>query len=169
MHLCVSMAVESNINFLQLGRSDHDLVRHIEVAPEQIVYCGTVDMAFAATEDDLDLYAILAADKAVGFFKIDLKFPRTYSFARAGDLGLRAFMIDHRQQGRGLGRATLQALPAALRKLYPAAQALVLTVNLRNPIAVRSYLGAGFVDTGELYEGGLAGPQHVMRLPLAKA
>lgn len=87
MHLCVSMAVESNINFLRLGRSDHDLVRHIEVAPEQIVYCGTVDMAFAAVEEDLDLYAILAADKAVGFFKIDLKFPRTYSFARAGIWG----------------------------------------------------------------------------------
>ncbi|MCG7624566.1 GNAT family N-acetyltransferase [Epibacterium sp. Ofav1-8] len=160
------MTTPTPIDFLRLTHSDHHLVRHIEVAPEQIVYCGTVDMAFASTEKRLNLYAIRAAGAPVGFFKIDLKYPETYGFARAGDLGLRAFMIDHRHQGRGIATAALAALPGMLHRLYPAATAVVLTVNIRNQIAVRSYRRAGFVDTGEIHEGGLAGPQHVMRLDL---
>lgn len=43
---------------------------------------------------------------------------------------------------------------------------MVLTVNARNPAARAVYLAGGFADTGELYLGGPAGPQHVMRLPL---
>ncbi|WP_317386826.1 GNAT family N-acetyltransferase [Tritonibacter scottomollicae] len=169
MHLYRTMTTRPGIEFQRLEKSDHDLVRHIEVAPEQIVYCGTIDMAFASQEDRIDLYAIRAAGAAVGFFKIDLKYPQTYGFAHYGDLGLRAFMIDYHHQGRGIGRATLAALPNALRHLYPGARALVLTVNIRNQIAVRSYLQAGFVDTGDIHDGGLAGPQHVMRLPLRPA
>ncbi|WP_368484156.1 GNAT family N-acetyltransferase [Phaeobacter sp. HF9A] len=160
------MTETQNITFLRLTRADHDLVRHIAVAPEQIVYCGTVDMAFASDEAGIDLYAIRQGATCVGFFKIDLKYPQTHAFARAGDLGVRALMIDHQHQGKGLGTAALRALPAALAGCYRDAKAVVLTVNLRNQIAVRSYLNAGFHDTGELFEGGLAGPQHVMRCNL---
>lgn len=160
------MTKHQHIDILPLTRGDHDKVRHIQVAPEQVVYCGTVDMAFASDEGGLDFYAIQEADRAVGFFKIDLKYPQNYVFARAGDLGLRAFMVDQRVQGRGIGSGALRALPPLLRRTYPEAQALVLTVNMRNHAAVRTYLNCGFKDTREIHEGGLAGPQFVMRLDL---
>ena len=41
---------------------------------------------------------------------------------------------------------------------------IVLSVNVRNPVAIRTYARAGFADTGELYLGGTAGPQHVFEL-----
>ncbi|WP_255731568.1 GNAT family N-acetyltransferase [Phaeobacter sp. B1627] len=142
-------------------------MRHIEVAPEQIIYCGTIDMAFSSVEPGIDLYAVAAADAYVGFFKIDLKYPDTQTFTRAGDLGLRAFMIDRWRQGTGLGSATLRALPRFLRHSYPDAKALVLTVNIRNQIAVRRYLDTGFQLTGDIHDGGHAGPQYVMRQRIA--
>ena len=161
------MTKHQHIDILPLTRADHDKVRHIEVAPEQVVYCGTVDMAFASGEGGLDFYAIQQAERPVGFFKIDLKYPQTYEFAREGDLGLRAFMVDHRVQGRGIGSGALRAMPPLLRCAYPEARAVVLTVNMRNHAAVRTYLNCGFHDTRDIHEGGLAGPQYVMRLPLA--
>ncbi len=160
------MTKHRHIDFLPLSAGNHALVRHIEVAPEQVVYCGTVDMAFRSEEEELDFYAIRNGAGCVGFFKIDLKYPRTQGFARPGDLGLRAFMVDHRHQGGGIGSGALMALPGYLARRYPQAEALVLTVNIRNQVAVRAYLKCGFRDTGEIHEGGLAGPQHVMRIPL---
>lgn len=160
------MTKHQHIDILPLTRADHDKVRHIEVAPEQVVYSGTVYMAFSSEEAGVDFYAIQQADRAVGFFKIDVKYPQTYDFARSGDLGLRAFMVDHRQQGRGIGSQALRILPQLLRRTYPEAQALVLTVNMRNHAAVRTYLNCGFKDTREIHEGGLAGPQYVLRLVL---
>ena len=160
------MTKTHDISFIRLQKSDYALVRHIEVAPEQIVYCGTVDMAFASDEAGLDFYAVSVSGDAVGFFKIDHKYPQTYAFARDGDLGLRAFMINRDRQNMGIGTAALRALPALLRDNYPAAMALILTVNIRNQAAIRSYLTAGFARTGELFDSGIGGPQLVMRRPL---
>ena len=49
---------------------------------------------------------------------------------------------------------------------YPEANSVVLTVNMSNPAATRVYRNAGFADTGEIHEGGIAGPQLVMRMIL---
>ena len=166
MHYASVMTQSHDIRFLRLCKSDYSRVRHIEVAPEQIVYCGTVDMAFASDETGLDLFAITLADQPVGFFKIDLKYPAAYAFCRYGDLGLRGFMIDQPHQNCGIGSAALQALPDLLRATYPTARALVLMVNIRNQLAVRTYLKVGFETTGEMIDPGLAGPQLVLRRTL---
>ncbi|CUH79130.1 putative acetyltransferase [Tritonibacter multivorans] len=158
------------LRFRPLVQDDYALMRHITVAPEQVIYSGTVKMAFDSEERGVDLHGVFedrtGTEQPVGFFKIDHKYPQTYNFARTGDLGLRAFMIDQPCQGRGLGSAAVARLGPYLRRLYPAAEAMVLTVNLRNTAAIRAYLKAGMQDTGDLYTGGIAGPQHVMRLTL---
>ena len=61
-------------------------------------------------------------------------------------------------------RSARIALPDVVRRDFPDARSLVLTVNVRNPAARAVYLGGGFVDGGEQYLGGSAGPQHVLRL-----
>lgn len=160
----------SDLFLRPLRFSDYEQVRHITVAPEQVIYSGTVKMAFASEEPGVDFHGIFEAtpqaETAVGFFKIDHKYPEAYGFAQKGDLGLRAFMIDAPRQGRGLGHRAVARLGPYLSQLYPGAQALVLTVNMRNTAAIRAYRRAGMQDTGEIYTGGIAGPQHVMRLPL---
>ena len=141
-------------------------VAQVRVAPEQEVFSGTVAEAFEEAEEGVDFHGIFEGDGAVGFFKIDRAYDTRYPFVPAGALGLRAFMVDHACQGRGVATRAVRALPAYLRAHYPGAQALYLTVNLANPAARRAYLKGGFEDTGAQWPHGMAGPQHILRLPL---
>lgn len=151
-----------------ISQNDYPLVQHIEVAPEQIIYSGTIGMAFELTEPGVDFHLISQGDQVLGFFKIDHKFPQKYAFSQIGDLGLRAFMVDITAQNRGVCTQTLLAMPNYLKQHYPQAHALVFMVNLRNHSAMKCYLNAGCRNTNDIQTGGIAGPQTVMRLDLNK-
>ena len=78
---------------------------------------------------------------------------------------LRGFLIDLRQQGKGLGPLAAEAAVRAAAKLTAAlggGQAgVVLSVNEENPAGQAAYRKAGFEDRGQ-YLGGGAGPQRTM-------
>ncbi|MGR3758562.1 GNAT family N-acetyltransferase [Roseobacteraceae bacterium NS-SX3] len=149
-----------------VAASEFGLVARIKVAPEQIRFSGTVAQAFAAREKGVDFHAILHHEQPVGFFKIDRRYHERYSFAGPEDLGLRGFLIDRDQQGKGLASAAVAALGGYLAAQYPGRPTVVLTVNFANPAAIRCYLKGGFTDTGEVYPHGEAGPQHILRMEL---
>ncbi len=151
-----------------ISQSDYARVQHISVAPEQVVYAGTVAMAFEHPEAGVDFHIIIQDAQVVGFFKIDHKFPQTYDFAQPNDLGLRALMIDINAQNCGIGTQALRQMPDYLRHHYPRAYQLVFMVCLRNHPAMRCYLNAGCRNTGDIQTGGIAGPQTVMRMDLNK-
>ncbi len=143
-----------------------DRVIHIEVAPAQTKFAGTVREAFETREDNIDFHAISKDGRAVGFFKIDRGYAAKYDFCEAGDIGLRSFIIDLQHQGTGIGQAAVALLPAYLRQRYTRAKAVVLTVNFVNPAGYRAYTKGGFIDTGLTYPHGDAGPQNVLRMAL---
>ena len=149
-----------------LSLADRDRVAHLTVHPDQRRFAGTVAEAFDAPQEGVDFHAMLIEGQPVGFFKIDRTYPALHGFAEAGDLGLRAVIVDAARQGQGIGTAAMRALPAYLRGLYPQARRLWLTVNLQNPAAIASYRKGGFQDTGAIWPHGVAGPQHIMRLSL---
>lgn len=145
-------------------------VRRLQVAPEQLQFVG--DTAYNLEQTRLDpnseAMAVLAGERVVGFYRLD--FSVAAIAGRALDepsVGLRAYVIDQREQGRGYGSAAMRACVEDLRLRYPERRLLALTVNVRNRAAIAAYLKAGFHDTGELYHGGAAGPQHLMLLRLA--
>ncbi|MEM1386611.1 MAG: GNAT family N-acetyltransferase [Pseudomonadota bacterium] len=146
-----------------------DLVAGVQVAAEQRVFTGTVAQAFRSREGGIDFHGVFRGERAVGFFKIDRRYARRYTFAALNDLGLRAFMIDLSHQGQGLGTAATAMLGPYIRAAYPEAATLWLTVNKSNPAAIRAYGKGGFTDTGKMWLLGNAGPQHIMRLPLPPA
>ena len=78
---------------------------------------------------------------------------------------LRGFLIDRRQQGKGLGTLAADAAVREAAKLTAGlggGQAgVVLSVNELNPGGLAAYRKAGFEDRGR-YEGGDAGPQRIM-------
>ncbi|MVO16282.1 GNAT family N-acetyltransferase [Parasedimentitalea huanghaiensis] len=156
------------IELRPISKQDFDLVRHIQVTDDQTLYSGTILQAFNSPETDLDFHAIFAEDRTVGFFKIDRGFGVKNDFARDGEIGLRGFMIDINQQGKGLGRTAACALRDYLPNLYPSAPSIALLVDMINPAAYACYAKAGFVDTGELLSKGLTGPQHIMRMSLSQ-
>lgn len=153
----------------RLSRGDFSRVAGIEVTEDQRAFSGTVREAFDLHEDGVELHAIRQGDAEIGFFKIDRHYATRHDHAKAGDLGLRGFLIDRRRQGQGLATAAVRAFRSYLPVHYPSFKAVCLTVNCANPGAIRCYLKGGFRDTGKIHLGGRAGPQHVMRMSLASA
>jgi diamine N-acetyltransferase len=68
-----------------------------------------------------------------------------------GTYNLGGIVIDHRHQGRGLGRSALDALVAHLRAREVPGD-IVLTVHAENERARRLYERYGFSATGEVME-----------------
>ncbi|MEO7200855.1 MAG: GNAT family N-acetyltransferase [Dokdonella sp.] len=114
-----------------------------------------------------DSMVILHGATPIGYYRID---PHSRSVAghdfEVPALGMRAFFIDIHWQGRGFGTQALRALIADLGRRYPEARLLVLAVNVSNTAALQLYQRAGFTGNGELYHGGRAGPQQLLRRTL---
>lgn len=140
-------------------------VRALQVAPAQRDYVGDAAFNLAQAQADplSEAMAILADDTVIGFYRLDFA-PNAVAGRASGapSVGLRAFMLDLAQQGRGHGTRAAVAMCADLRRRHPQRRLLLLAVNCRNRAAVAAYRKAGFVETGELQRGGRAGPLQLM-------
>lgn len=145
---------------------DQHPVSRLSVRPDQIPFVGTIDELLSAPAHRQP-YLICCDDRVVGFFHIDADYANEYEFAAARDVGLRAFFIAEAEQGNGFGRRAIEQLQSLISRDYPQAAAVVLTVNTRNPAAYHIYTQHGFRDTGALYHGGAAGPQHILRMAVS--
>ncbi len=161
-----SLLPNAMITLRRLTSADWNTARDLSVAENQREFVGTLDEILAAAEPSHHFHVIERDNEPVGFFNIDTGYGQWFEMAEPGELGLRSFLIDQRFQGQGLGKLTSQALAPYLRQHYSEYPAIVLTVNFRNPGAYHLYQLAGFKDGGDVYYGGAAGPQHVMRLRL---
>jgi RimJ/RimL family protein N-acetyltransferase len=134
--------------------------------PDQEGYSGVPRQTLRDAERRRSLpVAMMLDDEPVGFFILDRAgVPGSRHVPAA--IGLRAFFVDARHQGRGIAGAALRALPDFARAHFPGARAVVLTVNVDNPIAQRAYMHAGFRQTGDLHLGGVLGPQQVLVLEI---
>lgn len=137
----------------------------LQVAAGQDLFVGDTafNVADACRAPDSDAMAILCEDAVIGFYRLDhVASVVTRQPLGSGSVGLRAFMIDVRWQGRGYAARALAACCGDLARRRPDAALLALNVECRNIRAIRTYRNAGFVDTGELVAGGRGGPQHLM-------
>ena len=133
--------------------------------PTQEEFSGRADQTLPLAERDpaRHPYVLVEDGVPVAFLVLDETPSAAYPSA---DLLLRGFFVDAAAQGRGVASRAVAALPDVLRRDFPRARTVVLTVNVRNPVARAVYVRGGFVDDGELYLGGSVGPQHVLRLGL---
>ena len=155
----------------------------LRVAPDQVAHVGDTAFNFrnALLDNRCDAMAIVITGRAmagnpgasplpaagdrrvIGFYRLDYA-PTIISRVPIdpATVGLRAFMIDIGWQGRGFGGRAIRACCEDLRLRHPERRLLALNVDCSNIAAIRSYRMAGFVDSGELYRGGKAGPQRLM-------
>ena len=166
----------ATIRWLPSGRMDVSLApvgpqlreRLLALAPrpEQERFAGRLAETLPAAEADpaREPVAILEDGVPVGFFVLHRGPGAGVLAPEARDVLLRAFLVDARAQGRGIATRALAALPGFVARHLPDVHRIVLSVNVRNPVAIRTYARAGFADTGRLYLGGTAGPQHVFEL-----
>lgn len=140
-------------------------VRDVQVAPAQAQYVGNTAFNLQDADNDplSEPMAILRNGQVIGFYRLDFA-PNSIIGRSLGTphAGVRAFCIDHRQQGHGYGARAVTAMADDLGKRHPDRRLLVLAVNARNRIAIATYKRAGFIHNGQYVPGGRAGPQLVM-------
>ncbi|NUY54989.1 MULTISPECIES: GNAT family N-acetyltransferase [Salinivibrio] len=152
----------TEINVAPLTNEDIEGVREVSLPHQQVKFAGTADEFLAEDSETIHRHVIKRAGETVGFFKLDTDYTSQYDFCPPKTLGLRMFVVDARYQGQGLGTGAVKALLKYLPVAYRDFNWVYLTVNCQNPAAKACYQKGGFTDTGELYWGGAAGPQHIM-------
>ena len=153
------------VTLAPLPRDRLSEVAHFTLPPDQAPF-SDLPLTVMDTGAARDGHVILADGEPAGFFAIDRDYGAHHDFAPEGALGLRMFSVNHADQGRGIASAGVAALRGYLAAQYPGWDWCYLTVNCRNPAAIRVYEKGGFEYTDALYLGGDLGPQHIMRLPL---
>jgi GNAT superfamily N-acetyltransferase len=126
-------------------------------------------MLIGLEEDSRSPFAIDSDGSAVGVLTLQAGAATLAGWADDESAWLlRGFLIDRRQQGKGLGTLAADAAVRAAAKLTAAlggGQAgVVLSVNEENPAGRAAYRNAGFEDRGP-YLGSDAGPQRTLYRP----
>ena len=129
----------------------------LQVHPEQLAYSGDIYCALNSllvnpNPGAIKGFALLADDLPVAFLLLKRP-PCLPHWADEHSATLHALQVDRHQQGRGFGKACLQALPAVALQAWPQIKGLELSVDADNVAAMGLYLGAGWVDSGEAYTG----------------
>lgn len=142
-----------------------ETVAALQVGAGQRAYVADVAFNLADAQRDplSEAMAVLADAHVIGFYRLD--FAPTAVIGRrmaAPSVAVRAFLIDRRWQRRGYGTRAARALCIDLQQRYPERRLAILLVHSGNQTARAAYRRAGFVDTGEQFAGGRAGPQRLL-------
>ena len=139
----------SDIQLVEVTAENLRAVIDLEVAEHQrdFVAPNAVSIAQHCYNDSSWMRAVYVDDSPAGFVLLSERpeVPRYY---------LWRFMIDHRFQGKGVGRRALELVIDHVRTL-PQASEMYLTY-VPHPDGPRDfYAAAGFVETGEAHDGEL--------------
>ena len=139
-----------------LNARQRQQVEAIEVHKEQIKFSGDIHGALhtllSRPGPGVKGFALLAEDIPVAFLLLKRP-PVLPAWANEHSATLHALQVDQRAQGKGYGKACLQALPEVARQAWPQIKGLELSVDADNEAAIALYAKFGWVDSGEAYKG----------------
>ncbi|MFF1254580.1 GNAT family N-acetyltransferase [Pseudarthrobacter sp. NPDC058329] len=155
--------LDDDARAIQLGA-----VAELELGPGQERFVGDpLRMALAGlAEESRRPYVIEFLGSAVGMLTLQAGAARLAGWPDDDSAWLlRGFLIDRRQQGKGLGPLGAAAAAAAAEKLSvrhgTGETGVVLSVSETNRAGLSAYRRAGFEDRGQ-YSGTSAEPQRIM-------
>uniref|UniRef100_UPI003F584493 GNAT family N-acetyltransferase n=1 Tax=Vibrio cholerae TaxID=666 RepID=UPI003F584493 len=109
----------------RLNESHINAIQKVSVEDEQLRFAGTAEEFLQDGSDTAHLHVIKHDGSIVGFFKLDIAYSESYQFCPSDGLGLRFFVIDKSQQGKGLGTKAVKALFDYLKKSCTRALCLI--------------------------------------------
>jgi GNAT superfamily N-acetyltransferase len=148
-----------------VGTRHRAALLRLRVRPEQRGYVGAVAdlLADAAACPASTSLAILCGEEVIGHARIEANARSVAGYEpEQPTLGLRAFFIDARCQGQGLGTRALAALLDELAARHPHAGGVMLAVDTGNTAALALYRRAGFTDARGRYDGAPSPPQRLL-------
>jgi diamine N-acetyltransferase len=125
-----------------IGKGNRAAILALELSPEQqgFVASNAESLAEARQDDEAIARAIVAAGRVVGFLM--------YSAPEDDDEAIiYRFMIDRREQGKGLGRAAVAKALQEIARLSHIRRVLIC-YEPENEAARRLYASFGFVEQG---------------------
>ncbi|KNH24438.1 GNAT family acetyltransferase [Pseudomonas syringae] len=144
------------VPYESLNALQRQQVEAIEIHTEQIRFSGDIHGALhtllSKPGPGVKGFALLVADVPVAFLLLKRP-PVLPAWADEHSATLHALQVDRRAQGKGYGKACLQALPEVARQAWPEIKGLELSVDADNESAIALYAKYGFVDSGEAYKG----------------
>ncbi len=158
-HLCRKKEIPVSAQLVpydRLNALQREQVEAIEIHAEQIKFSGDIHGALhtllSKPGPGVKGFALLADELPVAFLLLKRP-PVLPDWANEHSATLHALQVDRRAQGKGYGKACLQALPDAARLAWPEIKGLELSVDADNDAAIALYAKHGYVDSGEAYKG----------------
>lgn len=150
----------------ELSAEERAGVRGLTISAAQIEYAGTIEAAIAHCEandeGELTGLAILAPTGIAGFLL--LKRGRAApDWVPDSAAAITALRVDTGHQGRGVGTAALQLVPAWVGSNWRRVDSVVLSVDEENAAAIRSYRKAGWSDDGVRIRGRIGWERRMTR------
>ena len=144
------------VPYESLNALQRQQVEAIEVHNDQVRFSGDIHGALhtllSRPGPGVKGFALLAQDIPVAFLLLKRP-PVLPAWADEHSATLHALQVDQRAQGKGYGKACLQALPDVARQAWPEIRGLELSVDADNAPAIALYARFGYVDSGEAYRG----------------
>ena len=141
----------TNLEFRPITKDNYRDAFRLKVHPEQekFVAPNTFSLLQAHYEPEFNAtpQGIYDGDTMVGFV---MYHPEDYEVSKLWFI--ERLMVGQQYQGKGYGRATMEALIARL-KAVPGYAAILISFVPDNDAAQKLYSSLGFVDTGEIEEG----------------
>lgn len=142
------------IDYRDLNQMQREKLMDIEVHSEQRRFAGDMSSALyillSVESDDMRGVVLLLDDVPQAFLLLQ-RGAFLPPWAEADAATLSSLQVDRRQQGRGLGRFCMAALPSLVRTLWPDVRRLQLSVDPQNHAALGFYQATGWVDRGNGY------------------
>jgi len=139
-----------------------DVLREYYIESEFIDPVDEIMEKLKKTESVSQAFGVYRESDLVSFFIIDNSSPDLeFNRKLEGSYWLESFFITRKFTGKGFAKNVVLEIIQTMETLFPDMTSLNLTVNFRNHIAKKIYQNCGFTDTGKIYAGGPAGPQHI--------
>ncbi len=149
-----------------LAPSEQAAILGLIVTEQQSEFAGTVESAVQACQGDqaneVAGLAILQEHSIVGFLVLK-RGACSPAWADPKAATVSAMRINLSQQGKGIGSAALEVLPAWVAENWPESVELALSVDEENVLARSAYARAGFVDIGKREEGRIGWVRYMSR------
>jgi diamine N-acetyltransferase len=140
------------VHLERLTRDNWRQVITLDIADDQRRFLETPSVLYGVAEVQFHPtytpYAVYAEDTVVGF--------AVYGYLPEDQTRwwIPLVLIDQRYQGKGYGRAAMQAIIGSIQQEAPDCREIALSYKLDNTVAERLYLSLGFEKTDEIDERG---------------